>query len=60
MRWMWEAKVARMTRPGAAANRGASAGPTSDSDGVCPGRSTLVESEQRASTPCSPSSVNRA
>ena len=49
MRWMCEANVATMTRPGARATCSASAAPTSLSERVCPGRSTLVESEQSTS-----------
>ncbi len=60
MRWMCEAKVATMMRPWARSKRSASAAPTSVSEGVWPGRSTLVESEQSTSTPRSPSSVERA
>ena len=59
MRWMWEAKVARMMRPGASAKRPARASPTSVSEPVCPGRPTLVESEQSTSTPRSPSAAKR-
>ena len=60
MRWMCEANVATMMRPGASANRPSRAAPTSVSEPVCPGRPTLVESEQSASTPRSPSAANVA
>ena len=60
MRWMCEAKVATMMRPVAASKRPRSAAPTSVSEPVRPGRPTLVESEQRQSTPRSPSAANCA
>ncbi len=46
-----DAKVATITRPLASAMTFSNAGRMTDSDGVQPGRSALVESESRRSTP---------
>ena len=48
-----------MIRPSQRENVSSSAGPTVDSDGATPGRSALVESPNRQSTPSRPSSASR-
>ena len=58
-RWMFEAKLVTMIRPGARANTSRRCGPTSRSDGEKPGRSALVESPHKSSTPSRPSSASR-
>lgn len=59
-RWTLLVKVVTKTRPGASANRCWNRSPTTRSEGVMPGRSTLVLSRSRASTPSCPSSASRA
>ena len=58
-RWTFEAKQVTMMRPSQRENASRSAGPTLDSEGAMPGRSALVESPQRSSTPSRPSSARR-
>ena len=59
--WMLDANVAMMMRlPSALANSRSKVSPTLRSEGVWPGRSALVESAIRASTPLLPSSPKRA
>jgi hypothetical protein len=55
-----EAKQVTMIRPLQRENVSSRAGPTLDSDGATPGRSAFVESPQRQSRPCLPSSARRA
>ncbi len=59
-RWTFEAKQVTMIRPSARENVSRSAGPTLDSDVATPGRSALVESPQRQSSPSEPSVARRA
>ena len=59
-RWTLEAKQVTMIRPSQRENCSSSAGPTVASEGTTPGRSALVESPQRQSTPSDPSSASRA
>ena len=54
-----EANEVTMIRPRQRENRSSRAGPTLDSDGATPGRSALVESPKRHSTPSRPSSASR-
>ena len=49
-----------MIRPSQRENVSSSAGPTLASDIATPGRSALVESPQRQSSPSSPSRASRA
>ena len=58
-RWMFEAKLVTTMRPSQRANTSSSAGPTTDSDGEKPWRSTFVESPHSTSTPSRPSSARR-
>ena len=60
IRWTLEAKVVTMIRSSQFWNWRVKVAPTVFSDGVKPGRSTLVESASRASTPSLPSSPKRA
>ena len=59
MRWMCEEKVVTSTRPAAWRKIASNSAPTLRSEGVMPGRSTLVESEKRSATPSAPSSASR-
>ena len=58
-RWMLDAKLVTTMRPSARAKSSSSDGPTSDSEGENPRRSTLVESPHNSSTPSRPSSARR-
>ena len=59
-RWTLEAKVVTMIRSSQFWNWRMNVAPTVFSEGVKPGRSTLVESAHSASTPSLPSSPSRA
>jgi hypothetical protein len=59
-RWMFEAKLVTTMRPSQRAKTSSRCGPTEDSEGAMPGRSTFVESPHRRSTPSRPSSASRA
>ena len=48
-----------MIRPSQREKVSSRAGPTLDSEGATPGRSALVESPQRQSSPSAPSSASR-
>ena len=56
---MLEAKLVTTIRPGQRAKTSSRWGPTTDSEGEKPGRSTLVESPHSSSTPSRPSSASR-
>jgi hypothetical protein len=56
---MFDAKLVTTIRPRQRANTSSSSGPTTDSDGENPARSTFVESPQSRSTPSRPSSASR-
>ena len=58
-RWMFEAKLVTTIRPSQRANASSRWGPTPDSEGEKPSRSTLVESPHSSSTPSRPSSARR-
>lgn len=58
MRWMFEAKVAMITRRSARANTSWNVRPTMRSEGTCPGRSMFVTSVISSSTPSSPRRSN--
>ena len=53
-RWMLLEKAATMMRPAQVGKISSKASPTDFSERVKPSRSTLVESDSSASTPCSP------
>ena len=58
-RWMFDAKLVTTMRPSQRANTSSRCGPTTDSEGENPGRSTFVESPHSNSTPSRPSSAKR-
>ncbi len=58
-RWMFEAKLVTTMRPSQRANASSRCGPTSDSDGEKPSRSTFVESPHSSKTPSRPNSASR-
>ena len=58
-RWMFDAKLVTTIRPLQRANTSSRCGPTNDSDGEKPSRSTFVESPHSSSTPSRPSSARR-
>ncbi len=57
IRWMWEAKQAAMTRPGASSMMSRIGSPRDRSDGTNPGTSAFVESASSRRTPRRPSSA---
>ena len=59
-RWMLEAKQVTTIRPSQRANASSRWGPTLDSEGAMPRRSTFVESPHNSSSPSRPSSARRA
>ena len=56
---MFDAKLVTTMRPSQRAKTSSRCGPTTDSDGENPSRSTFVESPHSSSTPSRPSSARR-
>ena len=59
-RWMLDAKQVTTIRPSQRMKASSRCGPTVDSEGAIPARSTLVESPHSSSRPSFPSSASRA